>query len=196
MKIALIGSTGFFGSRILAEAQRRSLLVTSILHSEADVLSPRQMAPMISGNDVVVSAFRSRLKPELAADAARSLLAAVTEARVGRLIIVGGAGSLEASPGLLLIDTPEFPVAYAADARAQIEALGVLRAESHVEWTYLSPAAEVVSGERTGAFRLGADILLRDASGNSVISVEDCAFALMDEVEHPQHSRRRFTIAY
>ena len=196
MKLALIGSTGFIGSRILAEARRRKHEVSAITREQANALDSAQVANAIRSHDVVVSAYGNHEQPDLIIDATRSLLAAVKEAGVGRVIAVGGAGCLEVAPGVQLADTPGFPEAYAREARAQRQALDIYRSEKNVDWTYVSPAAEIAPGERTGKFRVGGDVLLVDANQQSRISAEDFAVAILDELEHPRYSRARFTVAY
>lgn len=124
-----------------------------------------------------------------------SILAATRAAGVPRLLIVGGAGSLEVAPGKLVIDSG-FPDEYRATAEGAKAALEALRAQQDQAWTMLSPAAEIFPGERTGKFRLGGDSLLSDAEGNSRISVQDYAVAMIDELEEPRHGNRRFTVAY
>ena len=124
------------------------------------------------------------------------LLAAVRESGVKRYFVVGGAGSLEVAPGRKLIDTPEFPAAYKAEAGKGGEFLDLLRQSAgDLDWTFLSPSAMFVPGERTGKFRLGKDQLLTNEKGSS-ISFEDYAIAAVDELEKPQHIRQRFTIGY
>ncbi len=203
MKVALIGITGRVGSRLADELLRRGHQVTGIARQAADV-APRQgltvrqgdaaapaaLAPLLAGHDAVISAGRF-----VSMDAA-ALLAAVKEAGVPRLLVVGGAGSLEVAPGRALIDTPEFPAAYKPEASAGARFLQTLRGETAVDWTFLSPAALFEPGTRTGQFRLGGDQLMADAAGNSHISMEDYAIALVDELETPRHSRRRFSVAY
>ncbi|MCD0506258.1 NAD(P)-dependent oxidoreductase, partial [Bordetella petrii] len=117
-------------------------------------------------------------------------------AGVPRLLVVGGAGSLRVAPGVMLIDTPEFPDAYKPEARAGVVFLDTLRREKALDWTFLSPSALFEPGERTGVFRVGADELLADDEGKSWISMEDYAIALVDELESPRHTRRRFTVGY
>ena len=112
-----------------------------------------------------------------------------------RYFVVGGAGSLEVAPGVKLIDTPEFPAIYKAEAAAGGVFLDLLRQQSDLEWTYLSPSAVLSPGERTGKFRLGRDQLLTNDKGSS-ISFEDYAIAMADEIEKPAHSRQRFTVGY
>ena len=110
--------------------------------------------------------------------------------------MVGGAGSLEVSPGVQLVDTPDFPTAYKPEALAGRDFLNVLSGERELEWTFLSPSALFVPGERTGKFRLGTDRLLVGSGGESRISMEDYAIAFVDELETPRHSRQRFTVGY
>jgi hypothetical protein len=131
----------------------------------------------------------------LDSDAAK-IIAAVKKAGVPRLLVVGGAGSLEVAPGVALVDTPNFPAQYKSEALAGREFLNRLRAEKELAWTFLSPSAVLAPGERTGKFRLGKDQLLADAEGQSHISMEDYAIALVDELEQPRHTRERFTVGY
>ena len=203
MKIALIGIGGRVGSRLAAELVRRGHVVTGIERSpgkigarpgvtvmQGDARQASTLAPLLAEHDVVVSASRFQSSD------AKALLAAVKKAGVKRLLVVGGAGSLEAAPGKALMDTPGFPEAHKAEARAGGEFLTALRAERDVDWAFLSPSAEFAPGERTGTFRLGEDQLLVDAKGQSWISMEDFAIAFVDELEHPRHSRQRFTVGY
>ncbi|MCP2259008.1 hypothetical protein LX15_002707 [Streptoalloteichus tenebrarius] len=210
MKLVLVGATGMIGRRVLDEALRRGHEVTAVARNASgpagrpgltvrtgSLFDAPFLADVVAGADVLISAISSKASPGATlADAARRLLDAARTAGA-RLVVVGGAGSLEVAPGALLVDTPDFPAAYLPEARAQADALAALRAEGDdVDWTYLSPAAEIAPGERTGRFRLGGDQLLVDDSGASRISVEDYAVALLDEVEKPAHTRQRFTVAY
>lgn len=203
MKIALIGISGRVGSRVADELLKRGHQVTGIARNPADVNSqpsltvqqgdatdPETLTPLLAGHDAVVSATR------FVSTDAKPLLAAVKNAGVPRLLVVGGAGSLQVAPGMLLIDTPEFPDAYKPEARAGVVFLDTLRQEKVLNWTFLSPSALFEPGERTGAFRVGDDTLLADEEGKSWISMEDYAIALADEIESPKHSRRRFTVGY
>jgi putative NADH-flavin reductase len=113
-----------------------------------------------------------------------------------RLLVVGGAGSLEVKPGLRVIDAPDFPEQWKGTALATADVLDLLRGEHEIQWSYLSPSAMLQPGARTGKFRLGTDQLLVDAKGQSSISTQDYAVAMIDEVEHPTHVRRRFTVGY
>jgi uncharacterized protein len=202
MKIALIGATGNAGSRILAELSRRGHAVTAIARHpdklaalpgvtplQADANDVGGLAAAIKGHDAVVSAVH------FTASDPNKLIAAVHQAKVPRYLVVGGAGSLEVAPGVKLIDTPQFPAAYKTEAAAGGAFLDLLRQEPALDWTFLSPSAMFVAGERTGKFRLGGDQLLTNDKGSS-ISFEDYAIALADEIEKPAHSRRRFTVGY
>ena len=203
MKIAVIGASGNAGSRITAELARRGHQVTAIARNpgritghanvtpaKGDVMDQAGLARLVTGHDAAISSVHF-----LASDPAR-LIAAAKESKVGRYLVVGGAGSLEVAPGVRLVTTPGFPVAYKAEAEAGAAFLDLLRAEKELNWTFLSPSALFVAGERTGKFRLGADQLLTAADGKSSISFEDFAVALADEVERPAHIRRRFTVGY
>jgi putative NADH-flavin reductase len=213
MKLALFGASGTLGQRILREALSRGHTVSAIVRdpsriteqssnlraASGNVLDPDAVAAAVAGHDAVVSAVgpSGTEGAEMVVEAARSLIAGLKRAGVERLVVVGGAGSLEVAPGVKLIDTPEFPAALKAIAQAASDALDVYRQEgAGLEWTYLSPAALIAPGERTGAFRLGGDQLVTDAEGQSRISAEDFAIALLDEVEQPRHVRQRFTVAY
>ncbi len=110
--------------------------------------------------------------------------------------MVGGAASLNVAPGQRLLDSPHFPAEYKAEAGAAAAFLDALRYERALDWTFVSPSAEFVNGERTGTFRIGKDDLLTDADGRSWISYQDYAIALFDELERPAHSRERFTVGY
>jgi putative NADH-flavin reductase len=148
------------------------------------------LARLVTGHDVAISSVHF-----LASDPVK-LIAAARESKVGRYLVVGGAGSLEVSPGVRLVTTPSFPVAYKAEAEAGAAFLDLLRAEQELNWTFLSPSALFVAGERTGKFRLGTEQLLTAADGKSWISFEDFAVALADEIERPAYIRRRFTVGY
>jgi hypothetical protein len=203
MKIAVIGASGHAGSRITAELARRGHQVTAIARNpgriaghanvtpaKGDVMDQAGLARLVTGHNAAISSVHF-----LASDPAK-LIAAAKESKVGRYLVVGGAGSLEVAPGVRLVTTPGFPVAYKAEAEAGAAFLDLLRAEKELNWTFLSPSALFVAGERTGKFRLGADQLLTAADGKSSISFEDFAVALADEVERPAHIRRRFTVGY
>jgi putative NADH-flavin reductase len=202
MKVALIGASGQAGSRILAELTRRGHHVTGIArHPEkiaaganvtaekGDVYDKDGLVALLKGHEIVISSVHfTASDPNLLIEAARA-------SGAKRYFVVGGAGSLEVAPGVKLIDTPEFPAIYKAEAAKGGEFLDLLRQTKDLDWTYLSPSAMFIAGERTGKFRLGKDQLLASEKGSS-ISFEDYAIALADELEKPAHSRQRFTVGY
>lgn len=215
MNIVLFGATGQVGQRIAAEALRRGHRVVGVVRDpsraqpphphvplvQGDATDPASVARVARGADAVISAVSPRpgttgQAPRLA-DAARALIAGVRQAGVRRLIVVGGAGSLEVAPGVALLDTPGFPEAYKPEAEEGRESLAVYRAQAEgLDWTFVSPAVVIQPGERTGRYRTTVDALLADEQGNSVISYEDYAVALLDELENPRHAGRRFGVAY
>jgi putative NADH-flavin reductase len=115
---------------------------------------------------------------------------------VKRYIAVGGAGSLKAADGKLVMDSPHIPAEWMPSIKEGAELLKLLRTEQQLEWTFFSPAVSIGPGARTGKFRLGGDEVVTAADGKSSISYDDYAIALVDELEHPKHVRRRFTIGY
>ena len=213
MKVALLGATGFVGSALLKEALDRGHLVTAIVrHPEklekceglaakaGDVYDTASLATLIQGNDAIISAFNPGWKnPNLYEDQVRgtaSIIAAIKKAGIKRVLWVGGAGGLEVKPGVRVVDSPDLPNWVRPGSLATIDALDQLRKEPELEWSYLSPSAELKPGQRTGRFRLGNDQLLVEATGKSEISVQDYAVAMIDELERPAHVRRRFTVGY
>jgi uncharacterized protein len=212
MTIALIGASGYVGSAILHEASRRGHHVTAIVRNTAkvtpqagvtaiaaDVLDTSGLANVLAGHSAVISAFSGHSQSQIREHygrGLRSIIAAVKRAGVPRLLVVGGAGSLYVAPGVQLVDTPHFPEQWQQTAEGARDALNQLRHEQQLDWTMLSPAALLEHGMRTGRFRLGTDQLLVDAQGESYISLEDYAAAMLDELERPAHSRQRFTVGY
>ncbi len=212
MKLAIYGAAGMIGSRIVKEALSRGHEVTALVRTpgklaisdpkfkeiQADAADPAGVAANAKGHDLVICAIspRNERGPQLMPQAARALIAGCKQAGVHRMIMVGGAGSLEVAPGVMLMDTPQFPQEYKSEALASYEALKILREEKELEWTYFSPAAQIFPGERRGKFRLGGDQLVVDANGESKISAEDYAYALVYEAEKANKPRRRFTAAY
>lgn len=203
MKIAIAGASGRAGSRITAELARRGHTVTAIARNpekiaalpnvtakKGDVLDQAGLAALWAGHDAAISSVHFT-----ASDPAK-LIGAAKASGVGRYLVVGGAGSLEVAPGVRLVTTPNFPAQYKAEAEKGGAFLDLLRQEKELNWTFLSPSALFVEGERTGEFRLGTDQLLADPGGKSWISFEDFAVALADEIERPAHLRQRFTVGY
>ena len=212
MNIAIIGATGFIGSAIMQEALSRHHQVTALVSrperltagehlsvAATDVQNATQLAEQLRGFDAVISAFSGHASQDVLAyyvSGMKNIIAATRLANVPRLLVVGGAGSLEVAPGQMLIDTPDFPAQYKASAEGARQALQMLRAETALNWTMLSPSAMIAPGQRSGQFRLGGNQLLVDADGQSHISVQDFALAMIDELEKPAHLRQRFTVGY
>ncbi|MCZ7488567.1 NAD(P)-dependent oxidoreductase [Rhizobium rhizogenes] len=201
-KIALVGASGNAGSRILKELSDRGHQVTAIARApekiaslpnvvakKGDVFDQAGLSELLRGHDAVISSVHFTASDPL------KLIEAVRASGVQRYLVVGGAGSLEIAPGQRVVDLPDFPAAYKAEATKGAEFLDLLKQEKQLDWTFLSPSAEFVPGERTGKFRIGKDSLLSNDEG-SRISFEDYAIALVDEIEKPQHSRQRFTVGY
>jgi putative NADH-flavin reductase len=235
MHIGVIGATGTIGSRAVTEALDRGHRVrafsrdatqaqreerrNNVTWASVDVLDPKSIVDVLPDLDVLISGFqpgnaakdfedtvrRSIADPTVYATAARALLKALEGHPRTRLIVIGGAGSLEIEPGVARADSDALlhtalsqiglPREYAAAVRGHRDALNVLRTSNRL-WTYFSPAEEIAPGERTGRFRIGGDQPVLDAQGRSRISVEDAAIALIDEAELPRFIQRRFTIGY
>lgn len=214
MKIAVIGASGWVGGTIAREAVSRGHEVTAIARDtsklegleaaasvSADVLDQAAIVAAIGGHDVVVSAVTDRTNPadrSLIPKAVSMLLQALPEAGVGRLAMMGGGGTLESRPGVRYVDEPGFPPQYKLEALAQAEALEILRgSDGTVEWTYISPPpVDFAPGEKTGRYAVhGGDQPVSDGEGKSRVSSGDLAAALVDELERPQFSGRRFTVA-
>lgn len=212
MKIALIGASGFVGSALLKEASARGHAVTAIARNpekieraadvtavKGDVTDPAALAKTLAGHDVVISAFNGGWgDPEIYDKhlAGSRAVAAAAKAAGTRLITIGGAGSLHAPDGSQFVDSPEFPVEWRDGAKAARDALGELRAETGLDWTFVSPPFSLAPGERTGAYRVSGETPVFDDKGNSAISVADLAVAVLDEAEKPTHRRQRFTVGY
>ncbi|MFD9659251.1 NAD(P)-dependent oxidoreductase [Streptomyces mirabilis] len=233
MHIGVIGATGTIGSRVVTEALDRGHHVTAfsrdatqikedrknITWKSIDVLDADAVTAAIPDLDVLISGFqpgnaakdmadtvaRSIADPTAYATAARALLKALESYPRTRLIVIGGAGSLEIEPGITRADSDDLlhealdsiglPREYAAAVRGHRDALNVLRTSNRL-WTYFSPAEDIAPGERTGRFRIGTDQPVLDADGHSRISAEDAAIALVDEAELPRFVQRRFTVGY
>lgn len=213
MNIALIGATGFVGSAILPELLGRGHQVTVLARTPsklapqsglrvvaADVLDAAQVAQAVAGHDAVISAYNPGWgEPkiyELFLQGSQAIVSGVKQAGVKRLLVVGGAGSLFVAPGLQLVDTPQFPAEYKQGALAARELLNQLKAETALDWSFISPPIGLAPGARSGTYRLGADDLLPGQGEQPAgISVPDLAVAIVDEMEQPRHVKRRFTAA-
>ena len=211
MKVFVFGASGMVGQALVQEALRRGHQVTAaardvsraaaspgVTLKQVDAGNESAVREAVAGSDAVIAAVSGRKSGHDTIPAiARNLLAALPAAGVQRLLWVGGAGSLEVAPSVRLVDAPDFPAAYKDEALGQGRALDVFRAStSPLNWTFISPAALMQPGERTGQYRIGGDQLLLDAAGNSRISVPDFAVALLDELERNAHGRQRMIVAY
>lgn len=214
-KIVVVGGTGYAGGHVVAEAARRGHEVVSVSRSipedenkvegvkyvAADLLDADAVAGAIPGSDVILSAVAPRGPLAGNTRGALAKLADLARDRGVRYGAVGGAGSLLVSEGgPKLIETPDFPDAFKAEAAEMGEVLDDLRArEDTLDWFFVSPAANFGSfnpGEARGEYRLGGDVLVADANGTSDISGADLAVAIVDEIETPAHRKARFTVAY
>jgi putative NADH-flavin reductase len=185
------------GSRVKAELDQRGHEVVPVSRATGtDVTDPDAVAAAASGADAVVSAVSARGVGYTLSDVARSLIEGLRRSGTRRVLIVGGAGSLEVAPGVRLVDTPDFHEEWKPEALQQADALEIYRSVDDLDWTYVSPAAYIHPGERTGRYRLGGEQLLTDESGGSEISAEDYAIAVADLVEEGSHSRERVTAAW
>jgi len=213
MKVALIGASGMIGSRVLKELVSRGHQVIAVVRDpskvdaapgvtavKADVSDVAALAEALRGADALVSAYGPGPGNEqLVIPATKAILEAARRAELQRVILVGGAASLFVAPGVTLLDSGHLPKEWVGIATAHSGLLELLRTTdlgAGLDWTYFSPASFIQPGERTGKFRLGKDEMVADAQGQSRISAEDYAVALVDELEHPQHVRQRFTIGY
>jgi putative NADH-flavin reductase len=207
MNVVLYGATGNSGQRILKELINRGHHVTAVARDTSkipstvkavkdDLSSVEAIASIIAGADVVVSAYAPpQDKTDALLGVTERQIAAVKKAGTARLIVVGGAGLLEVAPGVTLIASGYLPEAYLPIATSHEKALGILKA-SDINWTYFSPAGYFEAGERTGKFRLGTTNLIANEKGDSRISFEDYAVALVDEIETPAHERGQLSIGY
>jgi uncharacterized protein len=218
MKIALIGGTGYVGSKILAEALRRGHKVTAIVRhpqrlaprpnlkiKKADVLHRERLARILARHDVIISAFnpkRGTPGPEVYhrhVRGHRAIIAAAKRSGVKRFLAVGGAASLKTPAGIEFLDSPEFPAAFEPfkpGIRGTRELYYLLKDERGLDWVFLAPSVMISPGARTGKYRVGKDHVLYDEKGKSHISLQDYAVAMLDELEHPRHHRERFTVGY
>jgi putative NADH-flavin reductase len=207
MKVVLFGATGQTGSRLLQELVSRGHDVTAAARDVArlpkevpakhdDLSDAKRTADTIRGADAVISAYAPPANDtDQLVGVTRRQVEAVKSAGVKRLLVVGGAGGLEVAPGVSLIDSGHLPAPYLPIATSHVKALDVLK-QSDVDWTYLAPAAYFEPGTRTGKFRLGTNELITGANGESRISMEDYAIALVDELEQGAHRKARFSVGY
>ncbi len=206
MNIALIGASGFVGARLLAEALGRNHSVTTIVTDPTklpvrdrltvcavDATDAEALAVALSGHDLVISAFNPGHDPD--GSGTRVIAAGVKRAGLSRLLVAGGAGTLLLPSGQRVVDQPEFPAEWKPGALLTAAFLDRLRAETGLDWVFVSPAAMLAPGARTGRYRVGWDHLLTGEDGESRISLEDFAVTMLDEAERPRHHGERFTVA-
>lgn len=211
MNIAIVGATGNIGRRIMAEALSRGHAVKAIVRpesreklkgessvaiAEGDIFDEVELAGVLDKDDVVISAYGPGNKTQEFVAGVRAQLDAVRRSSAKRFLMVGGAGSLQVKPGLQLMDVPDFPEDYRSIALVHRDALQMVREVEDVNWTNVSPSMSIESGERTTKYQLGTEDLLTDKNGDSRISIEDFAVAIVDEVQHPSFERKRFTVGY
>jgi len=213
MKIALIGATGFVGSALLNEFASRGHQITAIARNpaennkvqwaKADITNIDALAEILKNHDAVISAYNPGwTNPNIYEDfisGSKDIQAAVKKSGVKRLVTIGGGGSLYVAPGLQAVDTPDFPKEYYPGATAARDYLNIIREEKELDWAFFSPAFEMHQGittGRTGQYRLGLENPVFDADNRSILSVEDLAVVIVDEVENPKHHQQRFTAAY
>jgi putative NADH-flavin reductase len=209
MRVIVYGATGNSGREIVKELLARGHQVTGVARhvdslaaqpgltvKTGDLSDVGKIAVTIDGAEVVVSAYAPPPdNTDELVEVTKRQIAAVKKAGKARLLVVGGAGLLEVAPGVTLIQSGYLPAEYMPIATSHEKALEVLRG-SDINWTYLSPAAFFVQGERTGKFRLGTKEMVTDAKGESRISFADYAIALVDEIERPKHKRGSFSVGY
>jgi hypothetical protein len=215
MKIAIIGATGFVGSSILNELASRNHQVTAIARNpkteetphikwqKADANKVEELSKIIAGNDVIISAYNPGwTNPNIYNDfieGSKAIQEAVKKSETKRFIVIGGGGSLFVAPNLQAVDTPDFPKEYHTAASAARDYLNIIKEEKDLDWAFFSPALEMHQGittGRTGKYRLGLENPVFDENQRSILSVEDLAIAIADEVETPKHHQVRFTAAY
>lgn len=215
MKIAVIGTSGFVGTNITNELLNRNHSVTGISRNiktsdknylnniSVDVNNISELTKSLIGHDVVVSAYNAGWQnPNLYDDfiaGSKAIQEAVKLAGVKRYIVIGGAGSLYVAEGVQAVDTPDFPKEFYAGASAARDYFNLLKEENDLDWAFFSPAFEMHPGittGRTGKYRLGNDTPVLNENNRSVLSVEDLAVVIADEIENPKHHKTRFTAAY
>jgi putative NADH-flavin reductase len=213
--VVLIGASGFVGTALLNELLNRGNKVTAIVRNpekitvksdllsvaKADVSIAETVTQLCRGFDEVISAYNPGwTNPKIYEDTLKgysAILEGVKKAGVKRLLCVGGAGTLFCAPNLRIMDTGAIPDAFMPGVKGLAEFyLNILMNEKIIDWIFFSPAGTITPGQRTGKFRLGKDDLITDKDGNSNISVEDYAMAMIDELEKPKHHQERFTIGY
>lgn len=215
MKIALIGATGFVGSNILNELANRNHEITAIARNpktakqpnvtfvKTDIFNVEELSEVVKNHDVVVSAYNPGwTNPNIYDDfiaGSKAIVEGVKKSGVTRFITIGGAGSLFVAPNLQAVDTPDFPKEIFPGASAARDFLNIIKEEKELDWAFFSPAFEMhqeITTGRTGKYRLGLENPVFDENQRSILSGEDLAVVIADEIEHPKHHQIRFTAAY
>lgn len=208
MKVVVYGASGMIGQRVVTELLQRGHTVTGAARNPEKIDPQAGLTPMhadasdlstliqtAEGHDAVISAIGPDFQnPDTFQAQTDNLIQAFTQTHIPQVLVVGGAGGLEVAPGVRVIDTPEFPDAWKGISRQHILALPKYKA-SDLNWTFVCPAIVIEPGERTGSYRVGGDQVVFDDAGQSYISAEDFAIALVDELENPRYSKQRITIA-
>lgn len=215
MKIAVIGATGFVGTSLVNELAERNhnvlgisrtmeIQTDAITFKSIDVFNTDQLAESVKACDVVVSAYNPGWSKNPAIydnyiKGAQSIQQAVKLAGVIRFIVIGGAGSLYTAEGVQLVDTDKVPEEMKWGAIAARDYLNIIKNEKEIDWVFFSPPKEMHQGVttgRTGQYRLGTDYVIANEQGRSMLSVEDVAVVIADEIEIAKHHQMRFTAAY
>lgn len=212
MKIAVLGASGWIGSHIAQEAKSRGHDVIAVVRDASRVETSgvevrtydlqddtANLSATLSGVDAVIASIGGRAlgNHDIVKNTATQLLVTLPGVGINRLLWVGGAGSLEVAPNVPLVTVPDFPAEYKNEALAQSEALDVFKqSDSELNWTFVSPAAEIFPGDKLSTYRTGGEQLLTDENGDSKISVSDYAIAMIDELEAGQFPRQRIGVAY
>lgn len=211
-RIVVLGGTGYAGRHIVSEAVSRGHVVVAVSRSvpsdrvegadyvQGSALDLASIADAFAGADAVVSALSPRGDmADRALEALANVVAQVSGTST-RLGVVGGAGGSLVAPGGPRLFDLDFPEEYKHEAQVGIDSLALLEAtDAGVDWFFIHPAEVFgpwAEGERTGSYRDGGDVIVRDAEGKSYISGADFAVAVVDEIEQGNHHRERFTVGY
>lgn len=215
MKAVVIGATGFVGTQIVKELVNRGIETTGVSRKEVtsnqdklnyqavDVNDVAALTAVLKAHDVVINAYGSGwTNPNIYNDflaGSKAIQQAVKQAGIKRFIVIGGAGSLYLPDGTQLVDTFPKDNPFVPGALAARDYFNILKQEQELDWAFFSPAMDMhpgITNGRTGKYRLGTDYPVTDEHGKNVLSVEDLAVVIADEVEHPKHHQQRFTAAY
>lgn len=214
-KVAVIGATGFVGTQVVKELANRGYSVEAIVRDiskvsenanvtakSVNVNNTDELAEALQGNDAVINTFNAGwTNPNLYNDflnGSRNIEKAVEKSGVKRFITVGGAGSLFID-GNQIVDGSDFPADIKPGALAARDYLNEIKQNETLDWTFFSPAIEMhpgTAGIRKGVYKTALENPVFDENGRSVLSVEDVAVALVDELEQNKFLKKRFTAGY